>query len=76
MVHIKVLQNRLCLYLNILCPNMILFHVFAVGINITQRKMSEIYWLRQKEANVTEQICCNVEMKSIIFTWFSLFIWL
>lgn len=74
MVHIKVLQNRLCLYLNILCPNIILFHVFAMAINITQRKMSEIYWLRQKEANVTEQIRCNVEMKSIIFTRFSLFI--
>lgn len=62
------------MYLNILCPNIILFHVFVMGINITQRKMSEVYWLRHKDAKVTEQIYCNVELNVIIFTWLNLFL--
>lgn len=63
------------MYLNILCPNIILFHVFVMGINITQRKMSEVYWLlRHKDAKVTEQIRCNVELNIVIFTWLNLFL--
>lgn len=74
MVHIKVLQIGLCMYLNILCPNIILFHVFVMGINITQGKMCQVYWLRHKDAKATEQIRCNVELNFIIFTWLNLFL--
>lgn len=45
-----------------------------MGINITQRKMPEVYWLIHKDTEVTEQICCNVELQVIIFTWLDLFL--
>lgn len=70
----KVLQIGLCLYLHILCPNIVLFIAFVLEINVTQRKISSGYWLRHKVAKITEQVCCwFVELNVITFTWLNFF---
>lgn len=72
----KNITNWIMYVLNILCPNIILSYIFVMGINITQRKMPEVLCTRliHKDAEVTEQIRCNVDLQVIIFTWLYLFL--
>lgn len=70
----KSTSNWIMYVLIYLCPNMVLFLAFVTGINITQRKISSGYWLRHKVAKVKEQVCCNVELNIITFTWLNLFL--